>query len=126
MCGPAVPVLVPDLYIVNLPSLRFGIYVRFNIYILLACCLRIKQDQTPKQELFWLRVSQSICGLAVLYPDLYIVNCLSLGFGLYAGFDIYTVSMLPKDQAGPNPIARAIFAQSQPEHVWSCCVSAGT
>jgi hypothetical protein len=55
----------------------------------------------------------------VLEPDLYIVNCPSLRFTIHDGFDIYTVSMLPKDQATPTPIARAILAERKPAHVWS-------
>jgi hypothetical protein len=53
----------------------------------------------------------------VLVLDLYIVNCPSLRFGINARFDACTVSMLPKDQAAPNPIARAILFQGLPEHM---------
>jgi hypothetical protein len=68
-----------------------------------------------------------MCGPAVpvLDPDLYIVNCPGLRFGIYNRFDIHTVSMAPKDQAAPSPRARAILFQRQPEAMWSCSVSAG-
>jgi hypothetical protein len=98
------------------------------MHTLLACCLLIKRHQAPEQELFWLRASQRMCGPAVpvLVLDLYIVNCPSLRFGIYDRFDAYTVSMLPKDQAAPSPIVRAILVQRLPEQMWSCSASAGS
>jgi hypothetical protein len=80
------------------------------MHTLLACCLKIKQHQAPNQELFRFRGSQRRCGPAVpvLDPDLYIVICPSLRFGIFDRFDACTVSMLPKDHAAPSPISRAI------------------